>query len=324
MIPVRILATATAVPNNPVTAVALDERLALPPGTTLARNAVATRYFASPEDSTSGLAAAALEQALKTANLPATSLDAILFASVLPEHPMPTTATLIHQRLGARALNVTCLDLNASCGGLFRALELGAAMIATGQARTVALVACELASLGLNWADLDTATLFGDGAAAILLGEAVDDEGIVEARSLTLSEAAYMSTVLAGGTSRNVRRRPDHETDYFFAMNGPAILRVARHYLPGFVQHFFSSHPIRHVVPHQASAVGLASLRRILREHNDTPYTDILSTHGNQVSASIGFALHHAITHHHILRGDTILLLGTAAGLTIHGIALRY
>jgi 3-oxoacyl-[acyl-carrier-protein] synthase-3 len=320
-----ILSTATALPADRVEAAELDRRLALPPGTTLQRNSVKTRYFASDYDSSSALGAEALRKALDDGGLSILDLDAILFTSVLAENPMPTTSTLIHWRLGGRENNMVCMDLNASCAGMFRALEIAAAWIQTGTHRHVAIVATELGSRGLDWNDLDTATLFGDGAAAWIIGPALGDQGILQSSSVLLSSALEHATVLAGGTHWNVRRPPPSERDYFFRMNGKAMLKLARQYLPGLVSSLLEGTEVRLIVPHQASAIGLASLQKILQKQDNTiQYVDILSQHGNQVTASIGFALDHAIRAKRMQRGDEILLLGTAAGLSVHGIVLRY
>jgi 3-oxoacyl-[acyl-carrier-protein] synthase III len=38
----------------------------------------------------------------------------------------------------------------------------------------------------------------------------------------------------------------------------------------------------------------------------------------------VGFALEHALTQQWIARGDEFLLLGTAAGLSLHGMVVRF
>jgi 3-oxoacyl-[acyl-carrier-protein] synthase-3 len=50
---------------------------------------------------------------------------------------------------------------------------------------------------------------------------------------------------------------------------------------------------------------------------------DIFASHGNQVSASLPTALHHALVSGRLRPGDTALLIGTAAGVTLGGAVLR-
>ena len=48
-----------------------------------------------------------------------------------------------------------------------------------------------------------------------------------------------------------------------------------------------------------------------------------MSNYGNMVSASIPFVLNDAILNAKITKGDTVLLIGTAAGLTANMLVWR-
>ena len=262
--------------------------MGLAPGSSLARNGVRTRYFAGEDDTASALSAAAIEHALAAAGLAPDDLDAILFASVLPEQPLPATAILVHQRLRFGRTDVACYDINASCAGFLKGLEIAAASIHAGIWRNAAVVAAELASKGLNWSDLDTCTLFGDGAAAAIVGSCGpgDGSGVISIRSVTVSEGVDLCTIRAGGSRFNIRNPPADDRDYLFAMNGRGLLRLVQSHLPAFLDALVhdAGEPLKLIVPHQASAIGLAYLRKLRR---DTKVVDILSEVGNQVTASI-------------------------------------
>ena len=53
-------------------------------------------------------------------------------------------------------------------------------------------------------------------------------------------------------------------------------------------------------------------------------YVNRVAEYGNMVSASIPYALCEAVEEGVINRGDLVLLLGTAAGLTANFLLLRY
>ena len=303
----------------------LDRQLGLAPGTVFARNGVRTRYFVNESETASAMAAGAIENALAVAGLGVEYLDAILFAGVMSEQPMPSTAVLIHSRLRARTDGVTCFDINASCAGFLKGMEIAAAGIASGMWRHVAVVAAELSSKGLNWDDLDTCTLFGDGAAAAIFGPAIDGEGIQAIRNATISEGSELSVMRAGGSRFNMRTPPADSNDYLFAMNGRALLRLIQSRFPPFLDELLEE-GIDVVIPHQASAVGLAFLRKqlALRPGPAPAVIDILSETGNQVSVSIPTAFHRAICTGVLRRGQTALLISTAAGVTFSGMVLRY
>jgi len=313
-----------------VTAADLDSRLGLPSGTVLARNSVATRYFAQETETASMMGSSAIERALSAAAFDAESLDAILFSGVMSEQPMPSTAILIHQKLRCRVHGTTCLDINASCAGFLKGLEIAAAGIHSGGWRRVAVVAVEIASKGLRWDDLDTCTLFGDGAAAAILEASPpgDPSAILATHSRTFTEGAELCQMRAGGSRFNVRTPPPEFDDYLFSMKGRALLTLVQKHFPQFLDETIEesvslSAPIKLVIPHQASAIGLAFLRKQLSRHGLTAI-DILTEFGNQVSASIGFAIHHAICRKWLQRGDAALMIGTAAGVTMNSVLLRY
>ena len=75
------------------------------------------------------------------------------------------------------------------------------------------------------------------------------------------------------------------------------------------------------VVPHQASPLGLAHAARIL-DVPDAKIIKIFETHGNQVAASLPTALHEAVMTGRAVAGQRLLMMGTAAGLTIGGMIL--
>jgi len=324
LLPVRVLGTGSVLPVRRVIADELDRQLGLAPGTAFARNGVRTRCFVNEEETASAMAAGAIENALAVAGIGAERLDAILFAGVMSEQPMPSTAVLIHRRLRARADGVTCFDINASCAGFLKGMEIAAAGIASHMWRNVAVVAAELSSKGLNWEDLDTCTLFGDGAAAAIVGRSVGNEGILAIRNATMSEGAELSVMRAGGSRFNMRTPPSDSNDYLFAMNGRALLRLIQSRFPPFLDELLEGVDI--VIPHQASAVGLAFLRKQLAQRpGPAPAViDILSETGNQVSVSIPTAFHRAICTGVLQRGQTALLISTAAGVTFSGMVLRY
>lgn len=324
-IPVRLLGTGAYLPAECVTAAQLDQRLGLAPGTALARNGVWTRYFVNETETASAMSESAIRQALGEAGLAASDLDAILFSGVMSEQPMPCTAVLIHKRLGGRNEGVTCFDINASCGGFLKGLEVAAAGIQCGLWRRAAVVAAELASKGLRWDDPDTCTLFGDGAAAAVLGPAADGEGIVVSRAATWSEGSPLSAMVAGGSRYNMRTPPPDPDDYLFTMHGRALLRLIQTHFSPFLEELLLPE-VRLIVPHQASAVGLAFLRKHLanRRLPAPAVIDILRETGNQVSVSVPFALDRAIRTGALRRGDTALLLCTAAGVAFSGVVLRY
>jgi 3-oxoacyl-[acyl-carrier-protein] synthase-3 len=306
----------------------LDRRLGLAEGSTLATNGIERRAFASREETVGRLAVAAMAAALDAASLNVRDLDALLFASVMSEQPMPATSVAILDRLGGGAGPATCYDINASCLGFLRAFESAADGIAVGRWRRVGVVAADIASQGLDWSDPGTATLFGDGAGAMVLAAAEEgeDSRILGSCSLTIPEGFDLCQLKAGGSRYNIHAPPQAPGDRFFRMDGPGLLRLSLSRFPGFLDRCLAlgGGRVDVVVPHQASQTGLKLLTRLLAARGPTDVVDVLADHGNQVSASLPTALDIAIRAGRIMRGKTVLLIGTSAGVAMGGLVLRY
>ncbi|AEE47329.1 3-oxoacyl-ACP synthase [Cellulomonas fimi] len=329
-LPVRLLGTGVHRPSHEVRSEELDTTHGRAPGTSFARSGVRSRRWAAPEETSSAMAASAVAGALDAAGLGAADLDALVVSAVAPEQPMPTTAVLTAAALGIPGGRVAAFDVNASCVGFLTALDLATTGVAAGRWRRVAVVATEIASKGLDHRDVECSALFGDGAAAVVVGPADPGDGsaVLASSSAVWPEAWAACRIDAGGTRLNVTTPPADPSAYLFRMDGAALLRQVARHLPGFLRDVEERSGVARdevdvVVPHQASAVGLRYLRERVGVKPDA-VVDILEDHGNQVSASVPTALHHAVTSGALQRGGTALLLGTGAGLALSATVLRY
>jgi len=326
-LPVALLGTGSVGGSRRVTSDWLDDRYDRTPGSTRRRSGVATRPWAGPAETSSSLAAEALRRALAAADVEAADLDALIVASVVPEQPMPTTAALVLQRLGLGAGGMTAFDVNTSCLGFLTGLELAGHGIAACRWRHVSVVAVDLASPGLDHGDLETSALFGDGAAAAVLGVPRAGAGVLATRFATYPAGARLCEIAAGGTRYNVSQPPPRASDYLFRMDGLGVMRLASRHLPGFLAALLDEAGtdlagIDVVIPHQASELGLRFLRQRLGVPADK-VVDILADHGNQVSASLPTALDVAARQGRLPPGTTALLIGTGAGLVLGGAVVR-
>lgn len=327
-LPVAVLGTGSVPGSTTVTSAALDLLHLRAPGATQARSGVASRFWAGQGETSSSLATSAIQLALTAAGKDACELDAVVVASVLPEQPMPTTAALVAERLGRTDGGLTAFDINASCMGFLAALDLAGLAIAAGRWRTVAVAAVDIASPGLDHRDLESSSLFGDGAAACILGPSAGGAGILASRSATYPAGARLCEIAAGGTRWNATQPPPSPGDYLFRMNGLGVMRLAARHLPGFVATILAEAGLTMadvdvVVPHQASRLGLRYLIERLGAPPDK-VVDILCDHGNQVSASLPTALDRAVRAGRLGPGRTALLIGTGAGLVLSGAVVRF
>lgn len=327
---VKICGIGKYLPGRPVTDAEMDERLGAASGWTRKTSDVAVRYFADGETA-AGMGAKAAYTALEDAGLRFSDIDCLVCASGTREQALPCTAVFIQQAMGQERSGVPAFDVDATCLSFLNALDVMSCMIAAGRYRRVLIVSTEIASLGLDWRHKESAALFGDGAAAVVLGPAADGEpsAVIGASLRTYADGAAFSEIRAGGSRRHPHGpQPAEPDDYLFRMDGPAIFKLAARLLPAFADDLLRSTGSRMadfkaVVPHQGSAMAVRLLRKKLGI-SESQLVYITPDHGNTIAASIPMGLHDAIRSGRIVRGDRVLLIGTAAGLTLGGLVFDY
>jgi 3-oxoacyl-[acyl-carrier-protein] synthase-3 len=324
---VRILGSGAALPAEIVTSLELDRQLGLPAGTVEKKTGVRQRHVETRR-SAAALGAEAARAAMAAAGLSFSDLDCLVMASGTPDQAMPCNAALLHHELGLERL--PAFDLGASCLGFLVALDTIATLIAAGHHQRVLVVASDIASCGLDWRQLEASGIFGDGAAAFVLGPAEGSaSALLAARFETHSQGVHWCEIPGGGS----RHHPSRITEPFaplalFRMDGKAVFRLAAEKLPGFVTGLLadSGKALAEIdlwVPHQASAHALQFVRKKFAIGREK-MVDIFAEHGNQVAASLPTALHQAIESGRLRRGEHALLLGTGAGVGLGGAVLCY
>lgn len=125
---------------------------------------------------TSALAANAIRKAVETAGLQVADLDMVIVATATPDFPIPSTATLVQERLGVA--ECAAVDIRSACCGALQGVITAIQYLQTGYKRTIAVAGCDIGSVFGNL-DKDSATytrqdfvnavMIGDGAGALIL-----------------------------------------------------------------------------------------------------------------------------------------------------------
>jgi 3-oxoacyl-[acyl-carrier-protein] synthase-3 len=324
---IKILGTGVSVPARILTHDALDAQLGIPAGSSLKVTGIRSRHVCTTETAT-GMGAAAGRRALEASGLAWEDVDCIVATSATMDQALPYNAAMIHAELGIPGRRMT-FDIGSSCMSFLTGLDVASHLIAAGRFRNVMLVSADIASFSADFRKLKENGIFGDGAAACVLGRADAEESceILASASITLSEGIGHCQIKACG-SRFHRRTPGSNGNALFEMNGKAVFALVARELPGFVENLLGQagvamEEIDLVVPHQASHTALRHVVKLLNL-DEAKLVDIYPTHGNQVGASLPTALHHGLKHHPVARGSKILLLGSGAGVTIGGMVLVY
>ncbi|MFN3824060.1 MAG: 3-oxoacyl-[acyl-carrier-protein] synthase III C-terminal domain-containing protein [Pseudorhodobacter sp.] len=326
---VRISGTGRALPDRRLLTRDIERDLGLAPGRLERATGVVARHVCGSEDQVS-MGVAAARAALADAGLEAGEIDTVICGAAVPYQPIPATAPLVMRGLGMADGAAGAFDVNSTCLSFVTAFETAARQIAAGAADHVLVVSSEVASRALPWAsDPETAALFGDGAGAAVLSRAGDGEpcGVVASLLRSYPSAYAACGIGAGGTRFDfVTQAQEFAEHSLFAMDGKALFRLAAQHFGGFVAELLDRAGWRPgevdlVVPHQASPAGLAHMIRLTGFAPDR-VVNIATSHGNQIAASIPFALDMARREGRVWPGARVLMLGTSAGVSFGGLAL--
>jgi 3-oxoacyl-[acyl-carrier-protein] synthase-3 len=328
-LPIRILGTGAALPQQVVCSCTLDAQFGLRQGTIAKRTGVERRHRISAGETAVSLGALAAERALAAAGVDAGDVDLVLNASGTQPQLIPDGGPLLQHALGLASRAVPAFSVHATCLSFVVALNTAASLIAAGSYRRVLIVSSEVSSVGLHPTEWESAALMGDGAAAVLVGAAEPGSGsmLETFRLETYGDAHALAEIPAGGTLEPPGVSGVAESRYRFTMQGPQLLRLAMQISTPFLERLRpglskGQGGIDWFVPHQASVAGLRLLSAF-----GWPAERVVTTLrmlGNCIAASIPLSLHAAVHDGRIARGDRVLLVGTGAGTSIGGLAFTY
>ncbi len=323
-----VLGTGSYVPDRVVTNRELEQMLGEPVDEWLRANVgIAERRVMADDQVTSDLCVAAARRALERAGTAAGELDLVIVASDTPDYLSPGTASVVQHKLGAHRAGT--FDVNCACASWVTALDVGAkAIVADPDYRRVLVIGAYAMTRFLDWKDKRTATLFADGAGAVVLG-ASERPGILAAKLSAVGEYHDALGIYTGGAAR------------------PATAEaVAAHGRPHvqFVRRFpatFNTERWPELVRATLTKAGLGlddvslfvftqlNLRTIeaVMDVMDQPRTKahwIMDKWGYTGSACVPMALDDAVAQGRIAAGDVVVLCASGGGIAMAAAAIRW
>ncbi|MFK7822536.1 MAG: 3-oxoacyl-[acyl-carrier-protein] synthase III C-terminal domain-containing protein [Oligoflexales bacterium] len=324
---IRILGTGKYLPKRMVGAPEIAKKAGISTDWVLNRTGVAKRYFADGEtETTTYMGAEAAKQALKNAGILPNDLSLIISASGVAQQPIPCNAVFIQDKLGLSQFEIPAFDINCTCLSFMPAFNLASHLISSGEHTNILIVSSDIASVGINWEHKESACLFGDGAAAVVVGPndpKISEKSHIDSYNMISLGQYHDICNIKGGLSNShasLHTQENHE-DYLFQMDGTKLFKLSSRFLPRMVEGALaplglSMKDVSHVIPHQASMPSIRILQKKLNIP-DHKLANIVADCGNIISASIPMALHETIMSHAPSRGSKILFIGTSAGLSI-------
>ncbi len=291
------------------------------------RNIFQRRYMAA-DQATSDLIVPAAQDALKNARLNASELDLIIVSTDTPDYLSPATASVVQYKLGAK--NAGCFDINSACSGFVVALDMASKYIATdAQYRNILVVGAYGMSKFINFDDYKIATLFADGAGAVVLSRAsADQQGVMASQLYADGQYHDYMGVYGGGTrfpvTHDLLEKRGHLLDFAkkipIETNGTHWPRLTNilldriHKQASDIQHFFMTQ------------INIQSIHEAL-DNLGLPYSkshNIMDRYGYTGSAAIPMAIHDAVTQRKLKKGDLVFMLGSGGGLSMAALAMEW
>ncbi len=317
----RIAAIAKAVPPRVQTAGELAPLIGRSEEWIVEHTGVVERRVAEDSVSPAQLAAEASREVIAQAGIP----DLVLYAGALTQQLVPDTAAFVLKELSLD--RVPAFTVNQTCLSFIAALQVAHGLLATETYKRILICSGELATRGRAFEEPESASLLGDGAAAAIVERSQgSSSGWISSSLESWHQGTELCEVKAGNHPPP-QPSDDHTLLYRFHMQGPKLFKFVRPRLKRFLNRFLleascSLEDIHWVVPHQASGPGL----RLLYQIGFPPekVVDIVGQYGNCVAASIPMALACACERGSVQRGDRVLLVGTAAGVSLGAVLLRW
>ena len=149
------------------------------------RTGIKERRFAEAGVTTSDLALPAAEEAIRRAGLDKTDIDMIVFATLSPDCHFPGTGVYLQKKLGLtdgdNAKFVPALDIRNQCSGFVYGLATAASMVQSGGAASTCCWSARRSTrtrIDLTTRGRQVASLFGDGAGAVVVSATDEDRGV--------------------------------------------------------------------------------------------------------------------------------------------------
>lgn len=290
-----------------------------------AKTGIDRRHVAAPDETAADLAVAAAERLFAETGIARDGIDHLIFCTQAPDYFLPTSACLIHARLGLESA-AGAFDINLGCSGFVYGLGIAAGLILSGQARRVLLLTADTYSKFIDVEDLSARSIFGDAAAATVieggrggLGSFVYGTDGAGADNLIVPTGGLRgptdeAETGAGYQIHGGRRRSGKPLH----MNGPEVFNFSIAAVPAAVRALLGKAEIGMddvdlFVFHQANTTMLEALRRRLDIPSERFFVDLADA-GNTVSSTLPIALHRASAQGRLKAGDRVMLVGFGVG----------
>ncbi|MGA4842239.1 ketoacyl-ACP synthase III [Streptomyces sp. G45] len=288
------------------------------------RSGIATRHWASPEETVAAMSVAAAGKAIADAGIQPEQIGAVIVSTVSHFKQTPAIATEIADKLGAG--RPAAFDISAGCAGFGYGLTLAKGMVTDGSAEYALVIGVERLSDLTDLEDRKTAFLFGDGAGAAVVGPAKEPAigptvwGSEGDKAETIKQTMGWDEYHATEPSRLPVDSKGEVKFPAITQEGQAVFRWAVFEMAKVAQQALDAAGITAddldvFIPHQANERIIDSMVKTLKLPEHVTVARDVRTTGNTSAASIPLAMERLLATGEAKSGDTALVIGFGAGL---------
>jgi 3-oxoacyl-[acyl-carrier-protein] synthase-3 len=274
------------------------------------------RILKEPGKGSSDMAVPAIEEILRKKNLAPTDIDCVICATVTPDMVFPATANIICDKIGAT--NAWGYDMSAACSGFLYALTTGAMYIESGRFKKVIVAGVDKMSAIIDYTDRTTCIIFGDGAGAVLLEPATDENGIRDSILKSDGSGRNYLHMKAGGSVKPATVETVMAKEHFAYQEGQAVFKFA---VKGMAdvsaelleRNNLTGDDIAWLVPHQANLRIIDATANRMGLSKEKVMINI-QKYGNTTAATLPLCLWD--WEKQLKKGDNIVLAAFGGGFT--------
>jgi len=329
----RILGLGTFVPARTVTNHDLSGVMETSHEWIVERSGIEERHWVEPEDGNYTMGVKAARAALADAQMDASEIDCIIYATLSPDYFFPGCGVLVQRELGIG--HVPAFDIRQQCSGFIYGLQMADVFIRAGQYKNVLVIGGEVHSRGLDKTTRGrtVSVLFGDAAGAAIVGISDDpDSGILISRVHSDGSDAECLAMqypgMAAGREQYVTHDDIDEGRIFPNMEGQKVFKNAVKRMPEVIQEVLEAQgmtvaDIDMLIPHQANLRINEMVAKQLgidatRVHNN------IQKYGNTTAATIPLCLSEARDLGKVKKGDLVCLVAFGSGFTWGSVLMRW
>lgn len=263
----------------------------------------------------SDLGYVAAERALAAAGISAQEIDMVVASSCTSDSGnMPNLASYIQEQLGAS--NAGCYDLNNSSTGFMYGVSTAASLIKTGVIKNAVIVGADVMSQVVPWSDRSLSVIYGDAAAAWVLQESDNAEGLIAEKLGTVPDSRDSLRIDYGFQPPGAPKVHLDKWNYCGQeIFDQAVAVMTKASLELLDEQNIQASQIALCVPHQSSKAIIEAVASNTGIAIEKCFVN-LENYANTSTASVPLAMTEALEQGRIAEGDYVLVPSFGAGLS--------